>query len=161
MCLRIRRRDYFGDVVSGCACAGSGFRILGRSGTVPDAFPIQANYNQRIMGTSSDWAKVAILSIWFPAFMILAVFILRAKPPAIKPMLTPFYVSSWAFTGLFFGILNTFGWNAFRWPLVSLLVGSVMGIVVFGKLAQRKLRSAPMSNKSEAGSQSSATLSVV
>jgi len=72
--------------------------------------------------------------------MLLAVFILRAKPPAIKTRATPFYVLIWTFAGLFFGILNTFGWNAFRWPLVLLLVGSVIGFVVFGKLAQRNLR---------------------
>ena len=106
---------------------------------MPDAFPIEANYNQRIMGTSRDWISVAIAGVWFPILMLLAAFILRTKP-LIKPPVTPLFFSSWLFTGLFFGISTTFGWNALRWPLVLLLVGSVVGIVVFGKLAQRKLR---------------------
>jgi hypothetical protein len=91
------------------------------------------------MGTSSDWISVLLRALWFPGFMLLAVFILRAKPH-IKPALTPLYVLSWVFGGLFFGISTTFGWNVFRWPLVLSLVGSVIGIVVFGKLAQRNLR---------------------
>jgi hypothetical protein len=93
------------------------------------------------MGTSRDWVKVAIASIGFPDCMLLAVFILRAISD-IKRRLTPFYVLIWTFAGLFCGILNTFGWSAFRWPLVLSLVGSVIGIVVFGKLAQRSLRQA-------------------
>jgi hypothetical protein len=96
------------------------------------------------MGTSSEWVKVATESVEFSCCMVLAVLILRAKPliskRPIQPALTPLYVLSWVFTGLFFGISTTFGWNALRWPLVLLLVGSVIGIVVFGKLAQRNLR---------------------
>jgi hypothetical protein len=90
------------------------------------------------MGTSSDWISVAIAAVWFPALMLLAVFILKAKPH-IRPPLTPLYFLSWVFAGLFFGISTTFGWNALRWPLVLLLIGTVVGIVVFGKLAQRKV----------------------
>jgi hypothetical protein len=91
------------------------------------------------MGTLSDWLKVAIASAAFPCCMLLAVFILSGKPH-IKPNLTPLYLLSWVFAGLFFGIWTTFGWNAFRWPLVLSLVGDVVGIVVFGKLAKRSLR---------------------
>ncbi len=91
------------------------------------------------MGTSSDWVSVAIASVGFPCCMLIAVFILYGKPH-IKPNLTPLYALSWVFTGLFFGIWATFGWNAFRWPLIAFLAGSVIGIVVFGKLAQRNLR---------------------
>ena len=91
------------------------------------------------MGTSSDWVKVAILSIWFPGFSILAVFILNRKGHR-KPALTPLDILSWAFAGLSMGLWGEFGWNAFRWPLVLSLVGSVIGFAVFGKLAQRNFR---------------------
>jgi len=110
-------------------------------GTLSDAFQPFANYNWP-MGTSSDWISVAIAALGFPACMLLAVWILKGNPQ-IRPMLTPLYLLSWAFAGLFFGIWETFGWNAFRWPMVSLLLGSAAGIVVSGKLAKRKLRSGP------------------
>jgi len=93
------------------------------------------------VGTSSQWISVAIAAVWFPALMILGPRFFRIKS-LIKPALTPLYFVSWVFVGLFFGIGTTFGWNAFRWPLVTLLVGCVIGIVVFGKLAQRNLRNA-------------------
>jgi len=91
------------------------------------------------MGTSSEWISVLLRALWFPCLMLLSVFILRAKP-LIRPALTPLNVLSSVFAGLFFGISTTFGWNAFRWPLVLLLAGSVIGILIFGKLAQRNLR---------------------
>jgi hypothetical protein len=106
-----------------------------------DAFRIGANYNQP-MGTSGDWISVLLEALWCPGFMLLGVWILKGNPQ-IRPILTPLYLLSSAFAGLFFGIWSTFGWNAFRWPLVSLLLGSAAGIVAFGKLAQRKLRSGP------------------
>jgi hypothetical protein len=91
------------------------------------------------MGTSSDWLKVAIASAAFPCCMLIAVFVLSGKP-RIKPKLTPLYFSSWVLAGIFFGISTTLGRSAFRWPLVLSLLGSVIGFVVFGKLAQRSLR---------------------
>ena len=88
--------------------------------TVSDAFQLDANYN-RPMGTSSDWISDLLRALWFPSFMLLGVWILKGKPQ-IRPIPTPLNLLSWAFGGLFSGIWLTFGWNAFRWPLVSLLL---------------------------------------
>jgi hypothetical protein len=100
------------------------------------------------MGTSSQWVSVAIAAVWFPAFMIIGPRFFGIKS-LTKPALTPLYFVSWVFAGLFFGIGTTFGWNAFRWPLVTLLVGCVIGIVVFGKLAQRNLRDSAKTSAAE------------
>lgn len=91
------------------------------------------------MGTSNDWISVLLRALWFPGFMLLGVWILKGKPE-IRPIPTPLYLLSWVFTGLVFGIWSRFGWNAFRWPLLSLLLGSVAGMLAFGELAKRRLR---------------------
>jgi hypothetical protein len=124
----------------GCQLDTSDGLRLGRQAdeTLPDAFQVNATYNLH-MGTSSDWISVLLRALWFPGLMLIAVLIFTGKGH-VKPALTPLDFLSWVFAGLFFGISTTFGWNAFRWPLILLLVGSVIGIVVFGKLAQRNLR---------------------
>jgi hypothetical protein len=94
------------------------------------------------MGTSRDGISVLLPALWFPVFELVWVSICNRKGH-FQPALTPLYFLSWFFAGLFIGIGSTFGWNALRWPLISLLVGSAAGIVVCVMLAKRKLRSGP------------------
>jgi thiol:disulfide interchange protein len=60
----------------------------------------------------------------------------------IKPALSFVYVLGLALASLWFGLVVTFHWRAFQWPLILLTVASVVGAAVVGRSARRKDRSA-------------------
>jgi hypothetical protein len=109
---------------------------------VLDAFQVDTNYNQP-MGTSSDWAHVAVAALFFGSGMLL-MGAFRGRDTRRKPALSLIDVFSLVAAGLVFGIGTTFRWRAFHWPIGGLLV-AILAIfaVAVGWLARRKLPAGP------------------
>jgi hypothetical protein len=92
------------------------------------------------MGTASDWIWVAFGTVFYGGGMLLWETIGRADSN-VKPALSPRDVLSWTLGGLAFGLVTTFHWEAFHWPLVLLTVISFAVGVLAARWAKRTPRS--------------------
>src|SRR5206468_8365132 len=65
----------------------------------------------------------------------------RRSDAHIKPGLTFLSVLGLAFASLGFGLMATFHWRTFRWPLILLSVASLVGATVLSRWGRRKVSS--------------------
>jgi len=93
------------------------------------------------MGTASEWMLVALAALFWGGWMLLWDFP-RRSDAHIKPGLSFLSVLGLAFASLGFGLMATFHWRAFRWPLILLTVGSLVGATVLSRWAHRRVPSA-------------------
>lgn len=88
------------------------------------------------MGTASDWMSVAFSAIFWGGWMLL-----WRSDAHMKRGLSLLYVLGLALASLWFGLVVTFHWRAFYWPLILLTGTSLVGAVVVGRSARRRIRS--------------------
>jgi hypothetical protein len=93
------------------------------------------------MGTAGDWISVGFSAVFWGGWMLLWGRYWRSDTH-IKPVLSFVYVLGLALASLWFGLVVTFHWRAFQWPLILLTVASIVGAAVVGRSARRKDRSA-------------------
>ena len=93
------------------------------------------------MGTWRDWVWVGFLAVFWGGWMLLSGRYWTSDTH-IKPAMSFVFLLGLALASLFFGLVMTFHWQAFQWPLVLLTVASVVGAAVVGRSARRKGRSA-------------------
>ena len=92
------------------------------------------------MGTASDWKWVAFLTIFYGGAMLLWEAVGRTYRD-IKPVLLPWDVLTWTFGGVGFGLVTTFHWEAFHWPLILPTVATSTAFVLAAWWPKRKPRS--------------------
>ena len=96
------------------------------------------------MGTAKDWMGVLLSGgFWGGAMLLFHVF--DRKSSKMKPALSPPGVLLYAFAGLFYGLLVSFHWQAFHWPLVLVTVSALVGMVLVGWFSRRSQPSRPTS----------------
>jgi hypothetical protein len=91
---------------------------------------------RELVGTAGEWMSVAFSAIFWGAWMLL-----WGSDAQIKSGLSFLYVLGLFLASLGFGLVVTFHWRAFRWPLILLTGTSLVGAAALGQLARRKLRS--------------------
>ena len=86
------------------------------------------------MGTISDWVRVLLAGGFWGGWMAFWSAQRRGNTN-LKPTWLKSDIFSWAFMGLWFGIVTTFHWHrAFHWPLVLITVASFAGAVFVGRI---------------------------
>jgi peptidoglycan/LPS O-acetylase OafA/YrhL len=94
------------------------------------------------MGTMREWVWVSFGAIFWGGFMLLWTAHKRRKAQ-IKPVVLFKDVLGWALMGLWFGLVTTFNWQAFHWPLILATVLTFAGsVIVFCTSTNRKIQSA-------------------
>jgi hypothetical protein len=93
------------------------------------------------MGKVWEWFTVAILGLGWGAFMLFWT-VRKRKQAQIKPVLLPSDIFLWALMGIFFGLVSTFHWRAFHWPLLLPTLSSfAIGVLAAGSSSSRKVQS--------------------
>jgi len=95
-----------------------------------------------LVGTPKEWIEVSFATIFWGGLMLLWT-VRKRRKAQIKPVLLFTDFLGWALLGLCFGLVTTFNWVAFRWPLILATVLSFAGgVVVFSTSANRNIQSA-------------------
>jgi len=81
------------------------------------------------MGTVTNWIEVGFSAIFWGGAMLLWT-THRRKAANIKPALSYVDVLFWVLGGLEFGLLTTYGWQAFHRPLIFLLLSVFVGALI-------------------------------
>jgi hypothetical protein len=89
------------------------------------------------MGTMRDWLMVAFYCVFWGGWM-LAWETRKRRAASIKPTFLPATVFIWIPSGLTFGLLMTFKWQALRSPLVFITVGSLMCGLAITRLSRHE-----------------------
>ena len=96
------------------------------------------------MGTVKDWMGVLLFGgFWGGGMLLLHAF--DRKSSKIKPALSPPGVLLYTFAGLLYGMLVSFHWQAFYWPVVLVTASALLGIALAGWFYGRSQRSRPTS----------------
>ena len=92
------------------------------------------------MGTGGEWVEAILSAVFWGGAMLL--WDLRiGSDERKKQALSSSSLLSLALISLVFGITTTFRWKAFRWPLILVVVVTVVCGVVFARLTARTPRS--------------------
>jgi hypothetical protein len=92
------------------------------------------------MGTAADWMWVAFATVFYGGGMLLWETIRRTNR-SVEPALLPRDVLTWTLGGLAFGLITTFHWEAFHWPLILLTLAAFAIGAVVARWAKRTPRS--------------------
>jgi hypothetical protein len=84
------------------------------------------------METAMEWVHVIVAGGFWGAFMFLF-FAWQRSRDGRRPVVRVKDMLVWIFGGLLFGIWDTFALRAFKWPLILVMIGSVLCIYVTGK----------------------------
>ena len=87
------------------------------------------------MGTVREWVHVALVSVFWAGAMLLLECTRRESK--FKPGRSGPGILAFALGGLLFGVLITFGWRAFRVPLIFLTTGLLITTWICGRLFRR------------------------
>ena len=91
------------------------------------------------MGTVHEWREVLISgALWGSLMMLWNVFSRRSRGKAPAPYLN---LLMWAIAGFFYGFGVTFGFRAFRWPLITVMASTIVALVLVAIIYGRKIRS--------------------
>ena len=88
------------------------------------------------MGTAHDWSSAVFWGMFWAGGMLLWE-TLSSSDRHIKPVLSAANIISLSFAGIAVGVGTTFRSEAFRWPIVLVIVGALLSCVFFGRLANR------------------------
>jgi len=91
------------------------------------------------MGTANQGIEVALAGGFWGIFMLLWSIYERKKANA-KLLFSVAHIFAWILMGLWFGLVTTFGWQAFRTPLVYLVVAAFVGAVTAGLIDRHRNR---------------------
>jgi hypothetical protein len=101
------------------------------------------------MGTVKEWREVLVSgALWGGLMMLWQVFIRRSsgKAPALYLNLLAL-----ALGGFFYGLGVTFGFRAFRWPLVTIMAPTIIAFVLVSIIYAKKLKSSQSDSPTIAG----------
>jgi hypothetical protein len=89
------------------------------------------------MITVNELIEVVFASVFWGGWMLF-VSTRERKNSGFKTAVSPSLVSTWAFGGLFFGLLTTLGWRrAFSFPMVFATVGVLSAALLTAKILGR------------------------
>jgi|SRR6185312_5411058 hypothetical protein len=88
------------------------------------------------MGTAREWLSVVALAFIFGGLMLFRNGRKRRRSQ-IEPAFSSLGFLGDAVMGLWFGIVATFHWQAFRWPLILVNVGSIAGFLAVLLIAKQ------------------------
>jgi peptidoglycan/LPS O-acetylase OafA/YrhL len=102
------------------------------------------------MGTVKEWREVLVFgALWGGLMMLWQVFNRRSsgsKDPALY-----LHLLALALGGFFYGLAVTFGFRAFRWPLVTVVVPTIIAFLLVSIIYAKKLKSSQSDSPTIAG----------
>ena len=81
------------------------------------------------MGTAHEWLEVLMAGIFWLGTMLIF-YVLKGSVSEIRSSISVRHVLIWSSAALWFGIVDTFRWNAFHLPLIF-LTGATLAIAAF------------------------------
>jgi hypothetical protein len=93
------------------------------------------------MGTATDWISVAMWGLGWGGLMLFRGIRLKRKAQ-LTPVTSVVDIIGCASLGLWYGLLMTFHWKAFQWPLLLFNVATLAGgAFLLDKLSNKKVLS--------------------
>jgi hypothetical protein len=101
------------------------------------------------MGTVNEWREVLVSGAFWGSFMMLwGVFSRRSGSKHPAPYLN---LVRWAIAGFAFGLGARFGFQAFHWPLITVMGPTLVAVVLVSIIYGKKMKSSQSNSPRIAG----------